>query len=128
MWEALVNQTTRWWRKDFYTSEKTRGFHIEARPGGRMYEDWGDDNGLLWATVLSVDAPRTILLFVALTPEYGGPAQTMFRFTVEPEVNTCVVRVSDTIFGNISEQMSAQMQEGWKLLFEKGLKPFVEGN
>jgi hypothetical protein len=122
----MVNQTTRWWRKDFYTRE-SKGFHIEPRLGGRMYEDRGDGNGLIWANVIGVDPPHSILLVGYLTPPFGGPAHTMFEFVLEPaDGDATIVRISDTIFGNISETLAAQMQEGWRLLFEEGLKRHVE--
>jgi uncharacterized protein YndB with AHSA1/START domain len=125
VWEALVHETTRWWRKDFCTKE-SKGFHIEPRIGGRMYEDRGDGNGLIWANVIGVDAPHSILLVGYLTPQFGGPAQTMFQFSVEPAGAGALVKISDTIFGNISESLGPTMREGWTMLFEDALKKYVE--
>lgn len=126
VWDALVNRTTNWWRKDFFTNPKTQAFRIEPRPGGRMYEDWGEDNGLVWATVLAVEAPHMIQFLGILTAQYGGPAHTVFQFSVESLGDGSVVKISDTIFGNIAEVQGSKMQEGWLLLFEQGLKPYVE--
>ncbi len=126
VWDAMVNRTTEWWRKDFFTSPDTKAFHIEPRPGGRMYEDWGDGNGAVWATVLTVDAPRRIQFMGHLTAQYGGPAHSIFEFAVEPVGNGSVVKISDSIFGNLAEDQAAKMDDGWRLLFEQGLKPYVE--
>jgi DNA-binding transcriptional ArsR family regulator/uncharacterized protein YndB with AHSA1/START domain len=125
VWDALVNETTHWWRKDFYT-KPSRGFHIEPRIGGRMYEDRGDGNGLIWANVVGVDAPESIQFVGHLTPQFGGPAHTIFQFTVKAAGAGSVVKISDTIFGNISESLGQTMQEGWKMLFEDALKKYVE--
>ena len=125
VWDAMVNQTTHWWRKDFLT-RPSKGFHIEPRIGGRMYEDRGDGNGLVWATVTGIDAPHSILLTGILTPEFGGPAHTFFQFTLEPvDDDATLVKISDTIFGNIDESLAGKMHEGWLALFE-GLRKFVE--
>jgi len=35
VWKALVEDTTLWWPKNFYTGPKAKGFHIEPRLGGR---------------------------------------------------------------------------------------------
>jgi uncharacterized protein YndB with AHSA1/START domain len=127
VWQAMVHEINRWWRRDFCTNPATRGFHLEARPGGRMYEDWGDGNGLLWANVLAIEAPRMILLLGNITADFGGPAQTMFQFTVEASEGRSVVKISDTIYGNISDEIGPKTEEGWRMLFEQGLKPYVEG-
>ena len=41
VWKALVDETTFWWPKDFYTNPKTKGFQIESRLGEKMFEDYG---------------------------------------------------------------------------------------
>jgi uncharacterized protein YndB with AHSA1/START domain len=126
VWDAMVNQTTNWWRKDFCTKD-AKGFHIEPRIGGRMYEDRGDGNGLIWANVISMDAPRSILFVGYLTAQFGGPAHTMFEFSLEPlEDDATLLKISDTIFGNISESLSTMIDTGWKQLFEEALKQYVE--
>ncbi len=38
VWKALMEDTTFWWPKNFYTGPKAKGFHIEPRLGGRAYE------------------------------------------------------------------------------------------
>ena len=56
VWYCLVNETTKWWGKDFYTNSKTKGFYIDASFGGKAYEDFGDGEGLIWAEVIGVDS------------------------------------------------------------------------
>ena len=126
VWDAMVNRTTHWWRRDFYTNPDTKGFHIEPRPGGRMYEDWGGDNGAIWAIVLTVDAPRRIQFMGHLTSQYGGPAHSIIQFAVEAAGKGSLVKISDSIFGNLSEDQAGKMDEGWRMLFEGALKPYVE--
>jgi hypothetical protein len=43
VWKPLTEETPFWWPRDFYTKPKAKGFHIEAKLGGKMYEDCGGD-------------------------------------------------------------------------------------
>ena len=52
----LIEETTFWWSKEFYTSPKTKGFHMEAKLGGKMYEDWGNGAGVIWYEVFAIDS------------------------------------------------------------------------
>jgi len=92
-----------------------------------MYEDRGDGNGLIWATVIGMDAPKSILFVGYLTAQFGGPAHTMFEFSLEPvDDDATLLRISDTIFGNVNESLAGQMDQGWRQLFEGALKEYVE--
>ena len=126
VWKALVEEAGRWWPKDFYSGPDPKGFFIEARPGGRMYEDWGDGAGRLWATVIGVEPGKMLELAGVLTPEFGGPATTLFRFALKASGKGTVLQVSDTVFGRRSDALATNLKDGWKQLFEGALKPFVE--
>jgi uncharacterized protein YndB with AHSA1/START domain len=60
VWIALGEDTTFWWPKSFYTGPKAKGFHIEPRLGGRGYEDWGRDAGVIWFQVFAIDPPHSL--------------------------------------------------------------------
>src|SRR4051794_15154403 len=62
VWSSLVEETTFWWPKDFYTSAKTKAFRIEPRLGGLMYEDWGNGEGLVWFRVFGVETAASLHL------------------------------------------------------------------
>jgi uncharacterized protein YndB with AHSA1/START domain len=127
VWKALVSETSRWWRKDFFTSPAAKGFVIEPKLGGRVYEDWGDGSGLMWYTVAGIDPQRSLSLQGHLTSAFGGPASTLLQIQLEAAGATTVVRISDTIFGRVTDEKLAQTREGWKLLFDSGLRAHVEG-
>ncbi len=127
VWRALVEETGQWWPKDFYVGREPKGFVIEARPGGRVYEDWGGDAGALWYTVLVVEPPAVLELAGHLTPAFGGPATTTARLALREEGGATVVRVEDAVFGRVDEHTSPRLQEGWRTLMgSKGLKGHVE--
>ena len=50
VWQALTTDIGEWWPRDFCVGDVER-FHLEPKLGGRMYEDWGDGGGLIWAVV-----------------------------------------------------------------------------
>lgn len=126
VWKALVSETSSWWHKDFYTSPAAKGFIIEPKLGGRVYEDWGDGSGQIWYSVVGVDPQRSLSLQGHLTSAFGGPAHTLLRIELEAVGATTVLRVSDTIFGRVTDEKLAQTREGWKMLFDGGLRAHVE--
>ena len=128
VWAALTRQTSKWWPREFYTAEKARGFKIEPKVGGRMYEDWGDGDGRLWGLVIGLKTGAWIDLLGYLSPAYGGPAHTNFRFDIVRDGDASIVRVTDTIFGAVSGAKRDQTREGWRMLLEGALKPYVEAS
>jgi uncharacterized protein YndB with AHSA1/START domain len=127
VWKALVDETSRWWHKDFYTSQEAKGFVIEAKLGGRMYEDWGNGAGQIWYTVTGVEPPRSLSLLGHLTPAFGGPAISMLQLNLKDEGGRTVLHLADTIAGKVNEDKPEFIREGWKTLFEDCLKTYVEG-
>jgi DNA-binding transcriptional ArsR family regulator/uncharacterized protein YndB with AHSA1/START domain len=127
VWQALVEQTTAWWRKDFYVGKSPKAFIIEPRLAGGMYEDWGDGAGLLWMSVIEIHPPHTIHFAGHLTTPFGGPANTYLRLTLEPHDNEAtILKISNTAYGRVNDKLKQQLHDGWTLLFAEGLKPFVE--
>lgn len=127
VWQALVVETGRWWRKDFYMGHPVQPIVFEARPGGRLYEDWGQGGGLLWYTVLAIEPPSALDLVGHLTPAFGGPASSMLRLCLkEASATSTVLQLSDSVFGRVGDESAARLREGWQLLFGEGLKPYVE--
>jgi uncharacterized protein YndB with AHSA1/START domain len=126
VWQALVDEIGRWWPRDFYAGSDPKGFVLEARLGGRMYEDWGDGAGLLWYNVIAIDPPRSLDLAGHLTPAFGGPAKTYLRLTLDDEGESTRLRILDSIFGRVTPASVEQVQAGWETLFTQGFKAFVE--
>jgi uncharacterized protein YndB with AHSA1/START domain len=126
VWRALVEETGQWWPKDFYVGASPKGFVLEARPGGRVYEDWGGEAGALWYTVLVVEPPAALEMAGHLTPAFGGPATTTVRLSLKAEGARTVVQVADALFGRVDENTVPRLKEGWRALVGGGLKAYVE--
>lgn len=126
VWKALVEETTHWWRADYYTNPATRAFVLEAKVGGRVYEDCGDGAGLLWYTVVGIDPVKSLRLVGNLFPEYGGPANSMLTLTLEAKGKATVLKLVDHVYGRLGAGCGASLEEGWKRLFEVAFKEYVE--
>jgi DNA-binding transcriptional ArsR family regulator/uncharacterized protein YndB with AHSA1/START domain len=126
VWYALTKQTGSWWRKDFYTSSNTRDFILEPKLGGLMYEDAGNGEGLVWATVIGLQSPNLLELKGHLTPAFGGPAISFIKITLEEAGTGTLFKLSDTTFGEIGPKLKQSLTEGWQLLFAEGMKEFIE--
>jgi hypothetical protein len=92
--------------------------------GGKMYEDLGKGAGFVWYTVTGIDPLNKINLVGYMTPAFGGPATTMLELSLEEKGKNTVLHVRDATLGPISN--SEEKEAGWKMLFEEGLKEYVE--
>ncbi len=126
VWDCLLNDVNLWWRKDFYTSTKTKQFIIEPRVGGRMYEDYGNDEGLLWAEVIVLDSPNTIEFKGHLSPQFGGPAMSFLKLTLKEDSSDTILTLSDTVFGDVDDNTQKELSSGWKMIYEHTFKKYVE--
>lgn len=127
VWQALTQEIDAWWRRDFFTSARTRRFVLEARVGGRLYEDAGDGEGLQWGQVIGIEAPTKLDLVGYLSPEFGGPATAYhsFRLSATSSGGT-TLRFTDASHGRVDAAQAQMLADGWKMLLAEGLKPYLE--
>ena len=123
VWNALLNETTFWWPRDFYTGP-ANGFHIEPRLGGKVYEDWGDGNGVVWYSVFGINPGRSVDLEGCLAVPYG-PAHTLLHIELVPDGDGTLLQVSDSTIG-LAGDCGTSKTEGWQQVFAGGLKAYVE--
>lgn len=124
VFEALTEQTRAWWGKPYLRSETSRGIVLEARLGGRFYEDWGGNDGLLLATVTGLKRPERL----QLTGPIGmpGAVQAYVAFELEAQGQATVLRLSHQAIGEVSPDHETSYREGWQDLLGARLKSFVE--
>ena len=97
---------------------------FEVKPGGRLYEDSGNGNGLVWYQVIALNAPNSITMSGFIAPPFGGPATSLLNVSFSPkDKSATVMEVTDSTFGCLEE---ATTLEGWRLLFEDGFKAWIE--
>lgn len=124
VWEAFFNQLNQWWTSDFYTNSRTKSFHIETKLGGKMYEDFGEGEGLVWGEVIGVDYPRSLQIRGMLSGEFGGPALSYEKFTFEEEAGKTTLTYRVEFIGDITEKSLKSLESGWKTIFEDYFIPF----
>lgn len=116
-WEYFFNQVNGWWPKEFFTSTKTRRFMFETYVGGKVYEDFGEGDGLVWAHVIGNDYLHSLEMKGFLTRRFGGPAITFEKFSFEEnqEGSTNIIYTMD-ILGNVDKKTRSSLHEGWQKL------------
>lgn len=125
VWRAFTEKVHSWWPKDFFATETPQRIIFEVKPGGRLYEDAGGGNGLVWYHVIALDAPHSITLSGFIAPPFGGPATSLLRLTFSAKTNSAtLMEVTDSTFGCLGD--SSTTKEGWRMLFEDGFKAWIE--
>lgn len=129
VWDVLVQEPAPWWHAAYFTDPrgpKQGGFHIEARLGGRMYEDWGQGNGLVWGTVIGLDRGRFLQIVGDSSPAWGGPSRNFQTYRLEDDGRATKLRFENAIFGRVDEGTLRSLDEGWRFLLEQSLKRWCE--
>ncbi len=129
VWKALTDDIGLWWPAEFYIggTEGARSYSLEARPGGRVYEEWDEGGGLLWGQVCTA-VPEKMLQATGFTfPQWGGPSIGFLTWTLEADGEGCSLRFTEQTLGMSSEGNRAEKTKGWTFLFGGVLKAHVEG-
>lgn len=128
VWRALTEGIDAWWPSEFFTGgeEGKRSYHLEAEPGGRMYEEW-ENGGLLWAQVVTVRPNELLQVTGHAFPEWGGPSVMFATWKLEPDGEGCTLRFDEHVLGKTPDGYAADKLKGWTFLFDSALKAHVEG-
>ena len=123
---ALVDETAAWWPNGFYVGAAPRGVTIEPVVGGRVFEDWGDGQGAMWATVTAIRRGERLEWAGDMGPDFAGPARSLVSFRLRGDGDRTVVEFRDTTYGQLAEDAVKGIEHGWRELLEGCLKPWVE--
>lgn len=126
VWRALVSETAAWWRGAFLTTGPSSRFRVEARPGGRLWEDAGRGRGLLWAHVVRADAPSRLEFVGDISPAWGGPVRFQTSIRLEDAPGGTTLRLEDALVGNATPRLVEALEDGWTLLLGTMLRAHVE--
>ena len=127
VWEALVGETAAWFVSDPSTGPATKTFRVEPQVGGRMYEDWGNGEGLLWGHVILVQSPQTLHVAGDCSPQWGGPNRGIMIWELAAEDDgSTTVRFEHALHGNVSDETVASYDGGWRIQLVQGLKGYNE--
>jgi uncharacterized protein YndB with AHSA1/START domain len=114
---------TGWWGRPYLISKEATDIVLEPRPGGRVTEVWGKDQGALWATVTAIGRPRIL----ELTGNIGidTAVVVVLRLELTPEGDGTRVAFSLQASGDIPEGTEHTYGGGSADLLGR-LKTFVE--
>jgi DNA-binding transcriptional ArsR family regulator/uncharacterized protein YndB with AHSA1/START domain len=126
VWRMLTDEAHQWWPRDFYASANPIGMRFEARLGGRLYEEGPNGGGVVWYTVIALDPGHSVDLAGHLTAAFGGPSQTLLHLGLREDGTRTILDLTDAVVGNVSERTSQSLEEGWRALFDRGFRAFVE--
>ncbi len=126
VWECLFTRLHEWWSPDFYTNAKTKRFVIEVQLGGKMYEDFGEGEGLIWGEVIGVDRPHSLQVRGMLSGEFGGPALSYEKFGLSELSGVTTLSYRAEFIGITTEKTLNSLQKGWEEIFSQHLIPFCQ--
>jgi len=126
VWQAIIEQPDAWWVSELRCVPGESKILLEPRAGGNLIEQNDNGGSLLWFTVIAVEPPRSINFAGAIAPPFGGPCQAFLLLELEENDGVTVVKMTNSLHGHVNEKTLPQIEGGWKLLLENGLKRLVE--
>jgi uncharacterized protein YndB with AHSA1/START domain len=126
VWKALTADIGRWWPRTF-CSPNAKKFTLEAKIGGRFFEDHGPKGGLMWGSVITLETNASLTIAADFTPAFGGPGRVYTAFTLEDDGAGTKLSVRETGSGSLDSNTPGSLADGWRMLLEGQLKPYCEG-
>lgn len=121
IFRALTIGLDEWWP---HRSRDRAAVIYEPRPGGQVYEDWGDGQGILYGTVSVYDPPGRAVMVA-----HGGLGDSAYTTKnidiVEPGSAGAVYKKTLLLWGVIPEETESMFRNGSGKLGEV-LKEFLE--
>lgn len=126
VWECLLHKTSMWWPREFHTSPFTRKMVFDDFLGGRLYEDFGNNEGIIWTDIITIKSPDYITMRGQLSPEFGGPNISFNRIELEKITDeSCKFHFREDWIVEKDEKFLKEMKDGWITIFS-GLKEMIE--
>ena len=124
VFNALTNDVSPWWGAPYLLSDSAKALIIEPLLGGRCYEDWGDSNGGVWATITGIKQNEWIELTGPIA--MSGVVQGVVSFELEAQGEGTLLKLSHRAMGEVGERQQQGYSSGWHDLLAVRLKAYVE--
>jgi len=124
VWEVLTSDPGAWWGPPYVAGEGRVGLRLDLRPGGALWEDWGDGQGWTWGTVRGFRRPDR--LHLSGTFMMPGAVDGSATFDLLDDGGGTVVRLRQTALGAVTDEVAAQWGDGWADLLGVRLKEMAE--
>lgn len=126
VWEALTREIDAWWLPGFRMTGPDAVVSLDAEAGGVLIERRPNGASLLWYQVLMCEPGAALHMVGHIGPDWGGPAMSMLKLTLEDDAGGCILRVGDAIVGAAGGATADSLKAGWTELFSDGLKRYIE--
>lgn len=126
VWKTIVERPDEWWISELRCVPGVSKVHFDATAGGALVERNENGGSLLWFTVIAVEPTRSLNLAGAIAPPFGGPCQAFLLIELEENDGATVVKMTNSLHGHVNEQSLPEIEGGWRMLLENGLKRVVE--
>lgn len=123
VFRALTEEVGRWWGGGYRLLDERSAVRIDLRVGGHMYETSGERSAS-WGMVTAVEPDRELELTGRMG--MGGAVLGVIRYTLEPDGEGTLLRLSHRASGEIDEKTESDYDTGWKYLLGDLLKSYVE--
>lgn len=121
---ALTDGIADWWGPPYVVAEDRRGIRLDLRAGGLLWEDWGDGQGIAWASLLGFR--RSSRLDFTGTFRMTGAIDGTASFELVPDGAGTKLRFSQRAIGAIPDGVEHQWSAGWEDLLGVRLKAAAE--
>lgn len=128
VWTSLTSGIDEWWPDEFYAGGRrgARRFTLDARPGGKMTEEWDGGGGVCWGSVIAVEPNERLQVVGYGFPNWGGPSQWFGTWELAGKGDGTTLTFSEHAIGRVSEGYVDEKDKGWRFLLEV-LKARLEG-
>lgn len=124
VFEALTKHLGAWWGSPYLIGAGARDLIVEPKIGGRVYEDWGNGAGALWATVTSIKKNDHIEWTGRIG--MGGAVLGVVAYALESKGKGTLLKLSHRASGEVTKEMETNYGGGWQDLLGTRLRGFVE--
>lgn len=128
---ALTKGIASWWGPPYFEGKDAFNIKLEAKVGGRLWEQWdyskGDQEGALLGTVVAINPPEYLRLSGSFgMHEHVAHSFLTFRLTYANGVTTVSLRHS--VLGVVSDELKDRYTSGWKDLMSRLVHLVEEGH
>jgi hypothetical protein len=111
-WDTLVHKIGAWWPDDYRALGAHSVIELHAQPGGLLTEIDPTGAALVWYQVQQLQPGESILMSGYIAPPYGGPAQSLLRWTLAPvDAAHTSLHLHDSLTGRFDPQA---IEAGWR--------------
>jgi DNA-binding transcriptional ArsR family regulator len=121
VFKSLTEEVNDWW--EFRLGGKDSKLNLDPKMNGLFYEDWGNEQGIVWGTVIYFKKPVEIRLIGLLG--MTGAVNSHYSYKLEAKGSSTVLRLSHDAVGLLEPQWEEEHRKGWTFLLGK-LKEYTE--